>query len=46
MSRPRTRCTVCGKSNKSPHGLYMHDLRIHKRHNWTVNGLIRKKKAA
>jgi len=41
MARPRTRCQRCGLSTKSPHGLFMHTLRIHKGHNWSNDGLYR-----
>lgn len=46
MARPGTRCPRCGLSTKSPHGLFIHDLRIHKRHNWNSHGLYRRRKKA
>lgn len=46
MARPRTRCRLCGVSTKSPHGLFIHDLRVHKRHNWNNHGLYRQRKKA
>lgn len=45
MARPRTRCE-CGKRTKSPHGLFIHQLRIHQKHNWNNSGLYRKKRKA
>ncbi|MGH2377700.1 MAG: hypothetical protein ACRDGT_04425 [Candidatus Limnocylindria bacterium] len=44
MARPRTRCRLCGMSTKSPHGLFIHDLRIHRRHNWNSQGLYSQRK--
>lgn len=46
MARPRTRCQRCGLRTKSPHGLFIHDLRVHKRHNWNNHGLYRQSKKA
>jgi hypothetical protein len=49
MARPRTRCRRCGLRTKSPHGLFIHTLRVHKGHNWNGKGLYseqRKKKQA
>lgn len=46
MARPRTRCPRCGLSTKSPHGLFIHTLRIHKGHNWNSHGLYRQRKKA
>lgn len=46
MARPRTTCVVCKKQNKTPHGLYMHELRIHKGRNWNHDQFIKAKKAA
>ncbi len=46
MARPRTRCLRCGLRTKSPHGLFIHTLRIHKGHDWNNGGLSRKRKGA
>jgi hypothetical protein len=44
MARPRTRCQHCGLRTKSPHGLFIHTLRIHKGHNWNSHGLYRQRR--
>ncbi len=46
MARPRTGGLRCGLSTKSPHGLFIHTLRVHDGHNWNGDSLYRTRKKA